>query len=195
MCASSTVYSGSMKTYSTIPIHSNTPGTCFKPTTTTQQHRNTKECFFFKPRDTNIQFRLLNSYLKAGQYSFGIKRTQLLYPQTNNIPHKLSLNYGHLLMMNESYEELEIFARQAPSLLSSERHSLQIGQALFTDNWKQAQSLYFDYIEQESDLHIYKPHYSQNPADSPQKNQVLLQFFQWRCRVWAECIPANGKMA
>lgn len=100
---------------------------------------------FFKTQDTLIQQYLLDSYFRASRYEVGLARTQQLYPSTEAMPASLAFTYGKLLLRNGNHLQLSGFLSRNQQLESPNKALLQIGNALITRDWDQAQTTYQTY--------------------------------------------------
>ena len=98
---------------------------------------------FFQNDDLDIQHRLLTAYLRSHAYEIGIRRTWSLYPDLQKIPTGLAFTYGKLLLMEHRSDSLQLLLTHPEiPLKERDRAFLGIGDALFNQQWKQAQSIY-----------------------------------------------------
>lgn len=112
---------------------------------------------FFRPKDSQIQEKLLSSYFYARQHSLGISRAQNLYPNTALMPGKLAFGYGKLLLMERSYAELDHLLNNNQQIPKGDIQFLQIGQALFTQQWQRAREVHQNSASQTNRLRPYEP--------------------------------------
>lgn len=97
---------------------------------------------FFRAEDTLIQQYLLDSYFRAARYQRGLVRAEQLYPSLEAMPSSLAFTYGKLLLRNRNHLQLSGFLSRNQQLEAPNKAMLQIGNALITQDWKQAQATY-----------------------------------------------------
>lgn len=94
------------------------------------------------PTDDSIQFLLLKSYRKSGDYVKGLKRANELFTDYNNIEQQAANEYFKLLALNNEIEKAEELISLNKSIDNSVRPAFKIHLSLLNKNWQNASDLY-----------------------------------------------------
>jgi len=112
---------------------------------------------FFSPGNPLVQESLINTYFLARKYSTGAERARALYTSIDSMPGNIAFSYGKNLLLNQSHPELSMLLQKNNHILKEDKHLLELGQAVFTQDWKEAQETYHTFIATESRMDIFSP--------------------------------------
>lgn len=97
---------------------------------------------FINPSSDSIKFLLVESYLKAENYSKGIKRTEEFFTDAANMPADFSISYSRMLLLSKNYEKLNNFTLLSNHLSEKEKVFFRFNASLMEKKWDQAKQLW-----------------------------------------------------
>jgi hypothetical protein len=93
---------------------------------------------FLDRNDTLARLQLLHCYRILKEYKTGLYRGRQIIRSYDNPPEYLAFEYGRLLILNDSVQELAEFLNQNSSLPANAKEILSIGGMLYTGDYHKA---------------------------------------------------------
>lgn len=108
---------------------------------------------FLTPDNEGTQSKLLSSYTKSGNNTFGIQRAELLYHNRTTMPAKIAFQYSAMLLKEHWFTKADSFLNDAQYLDPNQKLILQATSFGLAGNYKKA-TLYINQVKPEYQSYV-----------------------------------------
>ena len=128
---------------------------------------------FMDSGNEGLRFKLLTTYIKAGNGGMGITRAEMMYPNPGTMPSDIARVYSYLLFKEKRFQKAECFLKFNRNLPEEDRLSYLGTAKALENNWSEAMFYYDQVSPEQKPMVAQYQMISQNAMNQKKKSPAL----------------------